>query len=343
MKRVQKVIISFFVLLLAGKAGFFPVLGATSFDTNVLWLEMAMTNSVAQTNYIVWTNKNDVVRTNIFVQLTYYAAAFVIHSPDNDTNGVYDLYGGTNLSDPEDWTWQMRNFPGQTNLLVTNIPPDQGFFRLALPNAIRPGYDDQQFLPANDDGSTDVVPIGFYMNFYDNSNTTLYVNNNGDVTFNSPQSDYTPKTLASLGVEVIAPFWADVDTRSPSPDVVRYGTNTVNGCASFGVNWVNVGFFAYHADKLLSCQLVIISRSDIAPGDFDMEFNYEKVQWQWGNATPTPPRAGFANNGVGYELPGSGEDGAFLDTSDTGLIYHSLNSPVLGRYLFRFRDGQPLP
>jgi hypothetical protein len=92
----------------------------------------------------------------------------------------------------------------------------------------------------------------------------------------------------------------------------------------------------------LSCQLVIISRSDIAPGDFDLEFNYEKVQWQWGDATATPPRAGFANNGgVGYEFPGSGVDGTFLDANPTGLIFHSLNSPVLGRYLFRFRDGLP--
>ena len=346
MKWTQRIVISFVVWLFAGAATFFPVLGATSFDTNGLWLEMTMTNSVAQTNYIAWTNHN-VVRTNMFVQLTYYATAFVIHSPASNTNGiyedgVYDLYGGTNLSDPSGWTWLMRNLPGQTDLLVTNIPPEQGFYRLALPDAIRPGYD-QQFLPANDDGSTDVVPIGFCMNFYGNSNTTLYVNNNGDVTFNSPQSDYTPKTLASLGIEVIAPFWADVDTRPPSPGVVTYGTNTVDGCASFGVDWVNVGYFQYHADNLLSCQLVIISRSDIAPGDFDMEFNYGKVQWQWGDANPapTPPRAGFADNGVGYELPGSGTNYAFLDTSTTGLIYHSLNTSVPGRYLFRFRDGLP--
>ena len=43
--------------------------------------------------------------------------------------------------------------------------------------------------------------------------------------------------------------------------------------------------FHEHADRLLSCQLVIIDRSDIAPGDFDMEFNYDKVQWEWGDAS----------------------------------------------------------
>ena len=46
-----------------------------------------------------------------------------------------------------------------------------------------------------------------------------------------------------------------------------------------------------HADKLLSCQLVIIDRSDIAAGDFDMEFNYDKVQWQYGDVSEGIRRA----------------------------------------------------
>jgi hypothetical protein len=122
------------------------------------------------------------------------------------------------------------------------------------------------------------------------------------------------------------------------------GTNN-----AFGVNWVNVGYFNAHADKLLSCQLVIIDRSsDIgnAPGDFDMEFNYFKVQWEWGDySIGKPPRAGFSDWAQDYyELPNSGIKGAFLDTNSvTGLIYNSLNSPVPGRYVFYFRDGEPLP
>ena len=63
---------------------------------------------------------------------------------------------------------------------------------------------------------------------------------------------------------------------------------------AFGVDWVNVGYFSAHADKLLSCQLVIIDRSDIASGDFDMEFNYDKVQWEWGDASPNEIRRGRA-------------------------------------------------
>jgi hypothetical protein len=216
--------------------------------------------------------------------------------------------------------------------------------RADIPTPIRSGFD-QQILDRNDDGSTDVVPLGFLMNFYGNTHTALYVNNNGNVTFDSPQSEYTPKRLPNLGMDVIAPFWADVDTRNPDSDLVKYGTNTVSGRDAFGADWVNVGYYASHADLLLSCQMVIINRSDLAPGDFDLEFNYSKVQWQWGDVTVgVPPRAGFASSAAGYELPGSGIDGAFLDSNTTtGLIYSSLNSSVSGRYVFLFRDGAPVP
>ena len=102
---------------------------------------------------------------------------------------------------------------GQTNLAVSNLPPGQGFFQLETPNTIRPGFD-QQILDRNDDDSTGIVPMGFFINFFGNSNATLYVNNNGNVTFDSSAIGvHTLETLASLGIEVIAPFWADVDTR----------------------------------------------------------------------------------------------------------------------------------
>jgi hypothetical protein len=223
-------------------------------------------------------------------------------------------------------------------LTITTALAMNGRSQLSTP--IRPGFD-QQILDRNDDGSTDAVPIGFPVNFFGSINSTLYVNNNGNVTFNSPLSQYSPMPLSSLGVEIIAPFWADVDTRNPDSDVVKYGTNTVNGQAAFGVDWVNVGYYSYHADLLLSCQMVIVDRSDIGPGDFDLEFNYAKVQWQWGDVTVgDPPRAGLAGNGVDYELTGSGVDGAFLDSNTTtGLIYNSLNSSVPDQYNFFFRDG----
>jgi hypothetical protein len=232
--------------------------------------------------------------------------------------------------------------------MASNLPPVQDFFMLGVTNAIRPGFTNYS-LPREDDSPSSNATLPFAINFFGESNTTLYVNNNGNVTLDNPQSSYIPTALTNLGINIIAPYWADVDTSNTNSDVVTYGNGMVGTNNAFGVNWVNVGYFNAHADKLLSCQLVIIDRSsDIgnAPGDFDMEFNYFKVQWEWGDySIGKPPRAGFSDWAQDYyELPNSGIKGAFLDTNSvTGLIYNSLNSPVPGRYVFYFRDGEPLP
>lgn len=272
------------------------------------------------------------------------SAVFTVSDMSTNASGPFDLFFRTNLSDPQGWTWLFRLSPGQTNLTLTNVPISQGFFILGVTNNIRPGFD-QNALPPEDDDPSSSTGLPFAINFLGTAASNLWVNNNGNVTFDFPQPAYTPSALSNIKARIIAPFWADVDTRSPQSDVVRYGTNVVDGHAAFGVDWVNVGYYSGHADRLLSCQLVIIDRSDILPGDFDMEFNYMKVQWEWGDVSVgNPPRAGFSDGINDIELPGSGVEGAFLDTNAvTGLIYNSLKSSVPGRYIFNFRDGQPLP
>jgi hypothetical protein len=317
-KYSRDVFTPFLVLALGIGIACSGVLRAQNGDSNGTWLEISLTNNVA---------------------------ALTIHAPATNTNGVYDLFFKTNLITSQDWTWLLRSTPGQTNLAVSNLPPLQGYFRLETPNAIRPGFD-QFSLPREDDSPSTNAIFPFTINFYGATYSNAWVNNNGNVTFDKPQSAYTPSFLNSLRIRIIAPYWADVDTDNAGSDVVKYATNLVNGHAAFGVDWVNVGYFNDHADKLLSCQLVIISRSDIGPGDFDMEFNYDKVQWEWGDfSVGNPARAGFSDGlNNDYELPGSGVQGAFLDSNvATGLIYHNLNSSVPGRYFFSFRNGQPAP
>jgi hypothetical protein len=221
MKWSREVLVSGFTVAFAVFASSFMALRAQTIDSNGLWLEMALTNSVAQTNYVVRTN-NNVVRTNRYVTLTYNAVAFTIHPPATNADGMYDLYFTTNLAQSQDWTWLFRNGPGQTNLTVTNLLPGGSFFRLGVTNAIRSGFD-QQILDRNDDNSTGIVLMGFFINYYGSSNATLYVNNNGNVTFDGAQSTYTPSSLNSLKSKIIAPYWADVDTRNTTSDVVKYG------------------------------------------------------------------------------------------------------------------------
>ena len=85
----------------------------------------------------------------------------------------------------------------------------------SVPAAIRPlpGFTVNN-LPANDDGSTGLVNLGFTINFFGVSTNQVYVNNNGNITLGQPFFTYTPTALNSAngGIPIIAPFFADVDT-----------------------------------------------------------------------------------------------------------------------------------
>jgi len=213
--------------------------------------------------------------------------------------------------------------------------------------AIRTGFHDT-VLPSNDDGSTGPVPLGFTVDFYSQTGVShVHVNNNGNVTFGSPLGSYTPFPILTTSFAMLAPFFADVDTRYQLPDVY-YGTDMVGGRPAFGVDWVDVGYYNARGDKLNSFQLVIIDRSDIAPGDFDFEFNYDRILWETGDASGGAgglggfsARAGWSDgDATSYELAGSAVNGALLDSNQgTGLIHNSLNSNVDGRYVFQVRSG----
>jgi len=224
----------------------------------------------------------------------------------------------------------VRNLPG----FSANVygPNDDGTYPCT-------GPDDG--IPANCTPST--MPIGFTLQFYGTQFSVLYLNNNGNITFDQPLGDYTPFGLNGVSAQIIAPFFADVDTRVGN--VVTFGNDTVNGFPAFGVNWINVGCFSQETDKLNSFQLVLISRPDRNPGDFDIEFNYDQVQWETGDASGgvdglggSSAVAGFSNGsglpGTYFQLQGSAQPGEFLDRNPGGLIHGSLNTNVPGRYLF---------
>ncbi len=229
-----------------------------------------------------------------------------------------------------------------------------------------PGFASTMFLP-NDDGTypangpdsgtpfgTPIAqPLGFMVNYYGLIFDSAYVNNNGSITLDAPLEDYTPFDLTSTARQIIAPFFADVDTRfAGSP--VTFGYDVVDGHGAFGVSWIDVDYYfsdPAHTNRN-SFQLVLIDRSDIAPQDFDIEFNFDQIQWEAGEASNgdinglggNSARVGYSNGtgnaGTFFELGGSAVNGAFLDSNvTTGLVYNMLNSTQPGRYLFPVRSG----
>lgn len=194
------------------------------------------------------------------------------------------------------------------------------------------------------------VPIGFSVNFFGNINNALFINTNGNVTFNAPLSAFNPFGLNDGFSQVIAPYFSDVDTRNPSSGVVSFGAGVFGGRPAFGVNWINVGYFQMQAAKTNSFQMLLVDRSDTGADNFDLIFNYDKVEWEAGDGSfgidglgGLSAVAGFSD-GTGnpantVELPGSFVPGSFIDGGTNALITHRLNSDVDGRYIFSVRDG----
>jgi len=212
-------------------------------------------------------------------------------------------------------------------------------------------------LDRSDDVSSAQISLPFTLNFFGQQFNSLYVNTNGNVTFLLPLPDSNPRPLAQTGMPIIAPFWANWDAglpqdpSEPAPNQVTYGIGTIGGRQTFGADWLRIGYFDRHDDKLNSAQLLLIDRSDTGAGNFDIELNYDQIQWEAGDDSNgiqgfggNSARAGFSSGAAAgtFELPGSTVNGAFLDGGPDALATNSLNTDVPGRYAFEARDGNVL-
>lgn len=207
-------------------------------------------------------------------------------------------------------------------------------------------------LPANDDGSTGLVNLGFSALINGTTYSQTYVNNNGNITFNNALGTFTPSAISTGGFgPIIAPFFADVDTRNPSSSLVTYGAATIGGHNVFGVNYINVGVFS-QLPIFNSFQMILTDRSDVGAGDFDIQFNYNNIVWESGQASGgSSTGLGGTSALVGYwtsatsnaTLPGSLVNGALINGGANALVSHSLNSDVLGQYNFQVRGGAVVP
>ncbi|GAB6139310.1 hypothetical protein JCM14076_00390 [Methylosoma difficile] len=201
----------------------------------------------------------------------------------------------------------------QSNSLVNNLGGTSGF--------------GEAFIDRTDDGSSAKINITSIfgangINFFGTTYTNIFINNNGNISFTSKLSAFTPTAIgADQAIPVIAPFWADVDTtdNAPTPtaggnstgsNLTWYDLDTVKGVLT--ITWDDVGYFSAQTDKLNAFQLQLINRGN---GDFDIVFRYEDINWTTGSFSGgfnglggIIARAGFnKGDGINYfELPGSG-------------------------------------
>lgn len=196
--------------------------------------------------------------------------------------------------------------PGNFNCLINPVTNGHGF-----PSGFTQSCDDLC--------SSNLIPLGFTYNICGGAYTSMYVNMNGNITFGSSFSTYTPIGMPNNTTAVmVAPFWADVDTRGCG--TVYHRANATNAI----VTWYNVGYYNTQCDKLNTFQLIISDGNDALIGvGNNTAFYYSGMAWTTGSASGgvggfggSPATAGInANDGINYsqigefDHAGSGYDG----------------------------------
>lgn len=134
----------------------------------------------------------------------------------------------------------------------------------------------------NDDGSSSMINIPFPFDFYGQNYTTLYINNNGNISFGQSLFGYSSSAfpLAAGEPALVAPFWADVDTRGSGQ--VRYKVTPT----AIYVNWIDVGYYSQRTDKLNTFQVILTDGHDPVLGEGkNVGFCYQDMQWTTGSAS----------------------------------------------------------
>ncbi|PQO24571.1 hypothetical protein C2I36_01640 [Rhodobacteraceae bacterium WD3A24] len=201
------------------------------------------------------------------------------------------------------------------------------------------GYGDV-VLPRNDDGWQrldlgGVFAGGMRMGGTLFSPDAFYVNTNGTVSLGAPLAMNSHGDLPQPDKAVIAPFWADVDTRlsGEAPESGRIWADLDAGNGVVTITWSDVGAFRRDAERTNAFQLQLFDRGG---GDFDAVLRYDRVEWTKGALLDSAH--GWVGVTAGedtlYEHPASGLPDALL-----GLDTRPGNAGEAGLWVLPFRDG----
>jgi len=116
----------------------------------------------------------------------------------------------------------------------------------------------------NDDGYSDAIDITSIfdggLNLFGTTYTSMYVNTNGNITFDGGLYSYTPGTIDAGSSPIFAPFWADVDTRAGVVTGSTSTTTTVDYSLNAYRTYLNDDTAYYNTIDVVSA----ISNHDIA-------------------------------------------------------------------------------
>ncbi|XP_062843713.1 alpha-tectorin-like [Trichomycterus rosablanca] len=197
--------------------------------------------------------------------------------------------------------------------------------------------------PRMDDGSSLAIALQRPFTYFGKSHNIMFVNNNGHLTFIQPWSSYSPYQFPGYGgIDLIAPFWTDLDNREngvvsyqqyTSGDVLTRATQDINQYfpeLNFSATWVFVATWskvAYYPTSRTetSFQAVLISNGARS-----------FILMNYGEIAPTnrSVQAGYdtEDSSFYFLIPGS------LQYNYTVFTYSS-NVNVSGRWAFHVDQG----
>lgn len=225
------------------------------------------------------------------------------------------------------------------------------------------------------DDVSQAISLAFNINFYGTTTDDIYLCSNGFVSLAS-HAEYVPVKMDAVSFPIIAACWADIQNVDTNYVICKYGTSTLGGRPLWGAEWnggtysiATIGGGGVKFEAVLpepdpegpppvlrntnKFQLLIIDRSDIASGDFDLEFNYDQVLWDCANTqggtsglNGSSPATCGVSKGTSLineyvELLGSGTANALINGGAQALITNSLGTSNSGRYKLEFRSGFP--
>lgn len=170
---------------------------------------------------------------------------------------------------------------------------------------------------SSDDCSSDEIPLNFEYSVCGEAFNSLWINTNGNLTFDQPNDVYTAAGIPNTNAVMVAPFWADVDFGGTCGEVWIHNTPT-----SFIATWIEVGYFSSSCDLLNTFQVVITDGNDplIGIGN-NTAFYYCDMNWTTGDASDGVGGLGGFPAVVGIN---SGNLDAFAiigNFDDAGLVY----------------------
>jgi hypothetical protein len=146
------------------------------------------------------------------------------------------------------------------------------------------GFGENQ-VPAGDEASAGPVdirpafPQG--LRLLNQVRQNFFVNVNGAVSFDGGVPEWPNADLTAAPFAMAAPFWSDVDTRNGGGNI-WYDLSA----GQVVVTWDQVARFDRQQALRNTFQLIVDDRSDLNPGDFDIQFRYNRCEWSLADPRP---------------------------------------------------------